>query len=77
MDRNFIPVVACSVDRDWYLIPKEIHDQFSCNLNEIEQAEEDSSEWYELVAKFNDKYNKYRTLGDLNNIQLYIEQKPE
>lgn len=51
-------------DGHWYVIPAEMKDQFSA---ELEKGEEDEYE------TFNEKFGDYSTGGDLNLIQLYAE----
>lgn len=62
---NLKPVVAIEdQDGHWYVIPKELEDEF---IKMEEEGEED--EW----EAFNEKFSEYRTGGDLNNIQLYAD----
>lgn len=49
---------------DWYVIPNELHEQF--RLDEQDEDFVDS-------GKFDNKYGQFRTGGDLNLKQLYIE----
>lgn len=65
---NLKKVVAVQCDGDWYVIPAEMHDEFS-KLSEKASA----SENYEEQDLFNDKFSQYATGGDLNLIQLYAE----
>jgi hypothetical protein len=48
----------------WYVLPNEMIEDFFKDLNN--EAMIDS-------GKFDDKYGKHRTGGDLNLIQLYAE----
>jgi hypothetical protein len=50
----------------WHLVPNDEVKQFQKDLENEEMA--DSGE-------FDNKYGKYRTGGDLNLVQLYIEKK--
>ena len=52
---------------DWYVIPMSLKDSF---LAYDEQALEND---YDLQDEFEEKFGKYRTGGDLNNVQLYIK----
>lgn len=52
-------------DAHWYLIPNELIDDFYKDCDNEDMT--DSGE-------FDDKYNKYRTHGDVNLTQLYIEE---
>lgn len=47
----------------WYIIPNRLVEQF---YEDLEQVEEDGN-----VSIFSDKYSKYMTGGDINNVQLY------
>lgn len=52
----------------WYLIPNDEIAEW-CRLWNL---------WYntgddDIIEQIGDKYDKYRTGGDLNNTQLYIE----
>lgn len=61
----YTPVVAIrDNDGHWYVIPKEMKDEFRF----MEDDGEDD-EW----VKFNSKFSRYRTGGDLNNIQLFTQ----
>lgn len=64
-------------DSNWYVIPAEMHVEFNRMLNESSMYfghDEDGVEaHYKAEEAFIDKFNKYRTGGDLNNIQLYAE----
>jgi len=46
----------------WYVLPNEIVDDFE---------KDGQNEDFVDSGKFDNKYNKYRTGGDLNLIQLY------
>lgn len=56
-------------DGHWYLIPVHLFDRFVEDLEYCIENEED----YDAFEDFDMNYGKYRTNGDLNNIQLYIE----
>ena len=59
------PVKAVHDDSGhWYVIPDELWDAFYEDLEDEEMG---------VSGEFDDKYGKYRTGGDLNNIQLYAE----
>ena len=46
----------------WYVLPNEVVDDFD---------KDGQNEDFVDSGDFDNKYNKYRTGGDLNNIQLY------
>ncbi len=50
----------------WYVIPNELFREFNEDCDNEEMA--DSGE-------FDEKYGKYQTGGDLNNIQLYVDER--
>jgi hypothetical protein len=52
-------------DGHWYVIPTEMIVEFHNLLNDGERTEDE----------FIEKFNRYRTGGDLNNIQLYASPK--
>jgi hypothetical protein len=52
----------------WYLIPNELLQDF---------LKDEQDEDFVDSGGFDDKYSKYRTNGDLNNIQLYIDNRQE
>lgn len=65
-------VVAVQDDSGhWYVIPAEMHEDFSkllaisCNYDDLSQEQAE--------IEFNDMFSVYRTNGDLNNVQLYSE----
>jgi hypothetical protein len=62
---DFDPYVKVKAVQDgdgyWYLIPNEKYGEF---LNDMDEED------YEV---FDDKWDRYRTKGDLNNRQLYID----
>lgn len=58
-------VIACQDDScHWYVIPAGMYDQFRILLDDEE---------HEQV--FEEKFSKYRTNGNLNNVQLWAEIK--
>lgn len=61
-------VVAVECDGDWYVIPSEMHDEFSSLSEKAEDSED-----YDAQDEFNEKFGKYATGGDLNLIQLYAD----
>lgn len=69
-DTNMWEAMYCTQDEtgDWYVIPMSLKDSF---LAYDEQALEND---YDLQDEFEDKFGKYRTGGDLNNVQLYIKK---
>ena len=48
----------------WYVLPNELADSFGFDLETEDLADS---------GYFDTRYGKYRTGGDLNNIQLYAE----
>jgi hypothetical protein len=70
--KNLKPVVAMRDDSGhWYVIPKELQSEFSKLIEMSLNYDDAASEQAEL--EFTDKFSKYRTGGDLNNVQLYAE----
>ncbi len=64
---EFIKVKAIQDDSNhWYIIPNELEDSF---FEDLENADMRDS------GEFDEKYEEYMTGGDLNLIQLYVEQK--
>jgi hypothetical protein len=51
----------------WYVIPTGMRDEFR-RLEEL-ACDDDN----DALDEFIDKFNKYRTGGDVNNVQLYAE----
>lgn len=51
-------------DGHWYVIPYELKEEFLKM-----EAEGESDEWEAFI----DKFDKYRTGGDLNRVTLYAE----
>lgn len=52
----------------WYVIPLEKSDRFYSLLDTFSLTED-----YGMLNKFEDEFGKYRTGGDLNNIELYAK----
>jgi len=50
----------------WYVIPAELKSEF----NKLVDCDEDD---YDLQNEFMERFDQYRTGGDLNNTQLYAE----
>lgn len=57
----------------WYLIPNELKDEFNTLLEELCSEDNDFDDYDNLSEKFDDLFSEYRTGGDLNLVQLYIE----
>lgn len=53
----------------WYVIPNELVAEFYSLCSKCYNGNEDS------CSEVDNKFGGYRTGGDLNNIQLYIETK--
>lgn len=47
----------------WYIIPSEKAEEFNKLLDETDDE----------YTEFEEKFSKYRTGGDVNNVQLYAE----
>lgn len=56
-------------DGHWYVVPDDLANEFRMLLRRIYADVDD----YVLQNDFNAKFGRYRTGGDLNNIQLYAE----
>lgn len=50
----------------WYVIPAELESEF----NKLVDCDEDD---YDLQNEFMERFDQYRTGGDLNNTQLYAD----
>ncbi len=67
MTEDYERVLAIQDDSyHWYVIPISLEDEFS-----------EDSENYEMCdsGEFDNKWRKYRTGGDLNNIELYAKKR--
>lgn len=70
---NFTPVVATQDESShWYLIPKDQIKEFNDLSNRIIATDANDQD---LIDDFEAKFGHYRTGGDLNNVQLYIEKE--
>lgn len=49
----------------WYIIPNELKDEFYKDLDNEDMIDS---------GKFDTKYGHYRTGGDLNLVQLYVDE---
>lgn len=56
----------------WYVIPSSIHDEFN-RLHELASDYSVDEVQEQAEIEFHDIFGKYRTGGDLNNIQLYAD----
>lgn len=56
-------------DGHWYIVPNDEANEFMKLFDDIIANDYDC----DLIDKFEEKFSKYRTGGDLNNVQLYIE----
>ena len=52
----------------WYVVPNDLYNQFL-----IDSENEDMCD----SGEFDEKYGEYRTVGDLNLVQLYLPNKPK
>ena len=57
----------------WYIIPNELAEEFHSLLDTIYADANDHAYLDEEI--FEKKFSEYRTGGDINNIQLYIDEK--
>jgi hypothetical protein len=53
----------------WYVIPESLNSKF----RELTEFDNDEDTNFEYEKEFNEIFRKYRTGGDLNNIQLYAD----
>jgi len=53
----------------WYVIPDRLYEKFNFLSEQIDLDEEN----YDLIDEFEMMFNRYRTGGDLNNIQLWAK----
>lgn len=69
-DTNMWEAMYCTQDEtgDWYVIPKSLQDSFTAYLDTGDMQDD-----FDLQDEFEEKFGKYRTGGDLNNVQLYIK----
>ncbi len=68
--------VICLQDESshWYVIPNDLLSEFNRLLNLCEEERDLGIEnLFKTEEEFNKMFSKYRTGGDLNNIQLYAE----
>lgn len=56
----------------WYIIPNELTEEFRTLLNTIYADANDHA--YLDEKEFEKKFSQYMTDGDINNIQLYIDE---
>lgn len=75
---NLKKVVAVQDDgSNWYVIPSELKEEFrkldEWIFNAYHNVDIPENVLIDLESKFTEKFSKYRTGGDLNNIQLYAE----
>lgn len=64
-------IKAIEFETDWYLIPNELYEEFT-KLTNAWYDFEGTDFQYEIEDKL-EKFEEYKTGGDLNLIQLYIE----
>ena len=57
---------------DWFIIPNELNDKFS-ELNDKMCFEDYQNQ--DTIEQFESFFNRFRTGGDLNNIQLYVNDQ--
>lgn len=62
------PVKAIQDDAGhWYLIPNELVSKFHELMEKVYDMD------YDAMSECDNLFSQYRTGGDLNNVQLYIE----
>lgn len=70
-------VVVQDDGSNWYVIPSELKEEFrkldEGIFNAYHNVDIPERALIDLESKFTEKFSKYRTGGDLNNIQLYAE----
>ena len=54
----------------WYVFPDYLADEYKDSMNAMYETDFEN---YDLIQKFEEKFSKYRTGGDLNNVQLFAE----
>jgi hypothetical protein len=57
----------------WYLVPNDELREFDILSGDISDLDDDSKEYYDKIEEFEKLFSKYRTGGDLNNVQLYVD----
>lgn len=67
-----IPVKAIEFDGDWFVIPSMLRVDFEKMTDKF--LSEDYHNKYADMEKFEKIFGKYRTGGDLNNVQLYVKK---
>lgn len=60
-------------DLENYLVPEEKVKGFDELTELIDSTEENSDKWYDLIDQFNEKYEQYRTEGELYSTKLYLK----
>lgn len=55
-----------------YLVPEELAQDFTKHMNAMYESDFEDQD---VVNAFESKFGQYRTGGDINNVQLYIEKK--
>lgn len=70
-EKKLIKVKAVRDDSShWYVIPETMHQEWLQLINKLYETDFEDND---LINKFDEKFSKYTTGGDLNNIQLYAE----
>ncbi len=54
----------------WYVIPVELYQNFK---SLVEKSVYDNDIGYDAQEEFEEKFEKYRTNGDVNKVQLWAE----
>lgn len=58
---------------DWYAVPEEIHEFFLFYVEDMNNQPGN----HEIQDLFQEKFGKYAIPGDINNIQIYIQDDQE
>lgn len=67
--------VVQDTDGHWYVIPNESLSRFHDLLHIVDNESESLSDlFYDSCDMLNEEFGNYRTNGDPNNIQLFIQE---
>lgn len=56
----------------WYLVPGELSKDFLRIMDEIEQLDEDSEEFYNAIDELEEKYGQYRLGGGPESLKVLM-----
>ena len=68
-----IAVIATNVEGDWFLIPKDRYNEFVRLCEKYDSIEEYTDESDAVADEIENTFGEYKTGGDLNLVQLYVE----